>query len=320
MNIFEFQESLLLSGLSQKTSMRYSSIVEKAINRHGTVTLEIAKKEIINQLKTNSPASANKYILAFKAFSKHFKLGFEEELRKIKETPTPKRQPSVAIAKQIVGIENFKKRCSDLEHLRYSIIFELLFLTGMRLNEVIKLKKSDVSRDEIIIRKSKTGSGRRIATPPATKFQNKLFTYLDSFESEWAFPSNKSSSRKISDRSCRYEFSERLKELGIEYNYTPHTFRGSFMTRNLRNKAVLYDVQDIVGHKSSETTRIYYRGDLETQRDLMKQDPASTADLTPEEQFKHLVDSVRMAGIFDKKCFTYKLTEHSLHIEIKSSK
>lgn len=315
----EIKQELLISGISSKTASRYARIIDTVHRQYGSISLYTAKQAIAEQIRNNSPASANKYILAMKAYCKINKLEWAREFKRIKETPTPKRQPSVELAMDIVFIPPEQTRSLAI-HRKYSVLFELLFLTGMRLDEARNLKLKNISDSEIIVEKSKTGPGRRIATPPAKKVIKRLFEYVDTVKSEYLFPNDQNLSKPLSDGACRKEFKNRLTQLGVIYNYTPHSFRGAFMTRNLREGAVLFDVQDIVGHKSAESTKIYYRGDIDTQRELMKRDPANTANLAPEEQFKHLIESVRKAGIFDKKCFTYKLTEHSLHIEIKSNK
>lgn len=309
----EFELSLRTKGVSKKTARRYATIVEQTISKYSELTSSTAKTAILEQLETYSPASANKYVLAFKAYG-HFKnLNWTKDLSKIKETPAPKRQPTIQLAREIINIPAWDTR--DLKiHEKYSLLIELMFLTGMRLAEVRNLKVTDITEDEIIVARSKTGRGRRIATPPFEEHQNRLFSYLHTLNTVYAFPSEKYPDSPLSDRVVRKEFAARLKLLGVSHQITPHSFRGSFMTRNLRKGANLFDVQDIVGHTSSETTKIYYRGDLETQKQVMKLDPANLDHIADEELIAHGVEELRKIGIFQRKTIFYQISKDKIII------
>lgn len=315
MSVTLFERELLHSGITKRTARQYARKIKSTIDKHGFISYEVAADTVYSIFSKYSAAAANKYASAFKAYSKVCNLGWEDQLKRYKETPVPKRQPDVELGRKIIDILPEETR-DPVVHNKYSILFELMFLTGMRLIEARSLRSVDISDSEIILEKTKTGAGRRIATPPFKKFQEKLFNYIDNNNSEWAFPTEKDRSKHVSDAACRKEFNSRLKRLGIKYKYTPHTFRGAFMTRNLRNGAVLFDVQDIVGHTSADTTKMYYRGGIEAQKELMKNDPANVTRLSAQEQFDQVVEVLRKSGILKKKDIKYKLTEKSICIEI----
>ena len=319
MSIALFERELLHSGVTKRTARQYARKIKTTIDKHGFISYKIASDTVYNIFSKYSAAAANKYASAFKAYSKVCKLGWEDQLKRYKETPAPKRQPDIELGRKIIDITPENTR-DDIVHNKYSILFELMFLTGMRLVEARSLKTNNISDSEIILERTKTGAGRRIATPPFKKFQSKLFEYIDNNNSLWAFPTEKDRSKHVSDAACRKEFSNRLKRLGIKYKYTPHTFRGAFMTRNLRNGAVLFDVQDIVGHTSADTTKMYYRGGIEAQKELMKNDPANVTRLSAQEQFDQVVEILRKSGIFKRDNISYKITEDSICIEITDKK
>lgn len=304
----KFEQELRHSGITKRTAHSYRRIIETTIEEHGKVTLEIASDVVYNTFDTFSAAAANRKSSAFKAYSKVCGLGWEDQIRRYKETPAPKRQPDIEVARQIIEVEPEDTR-DPLVHNKYSLLFELMFLTGMRLCEARKLQVVDVSQHEIILNRTKSGAGRRVATPPFKQFQKRLFDHVDALDSKWLFPKEQYKEFHLGDAACRKEFSNRLKRLGITYKYTPHTFRGAFMTRNLRNGAVLFDVQDIVGHKNANTTQIYYRGGIESQRELMRNDPANLMSLGNQERLEKVVKDIKKA-IGDSK---------NLKVEIKES-
>lgn len=310
MSLSLFEQELLYTGITKKTAKQYVSIIQSTIEKYGSISYEVALKVVYETFNEYSACTANRYASALKAYSKCCKLGWEDQIRRYKETPAPKRQPSVELAKKIIEIEPEDKEIRHpTSHQKYSLLFELMFLTGMRLDEVRRLKIINVSEFEIILEKTKTGAGRRIATPPFPEFQKRLFSYIDNNNSNWVFPTERNRNMFVGDMACRKEFSNRLERLGIKYNYTPHTFRGAFMTRNLRNGAVLFDVQDIVGHTSADTTKIYYRGGIDSQRELMKHDPASIENLKDEEKLQLVTEEIKAV-----------LNKHNFAIEMKESK
>lgn len=300
----DFKTQIRLSGVANRTARRYAKILQQTIDIHGCIDLNAANSEILKQLNNDSFSNVNKYVSAYRAYCSITGDKWGDQLRRVTEKPVPKRVPRTILARDI---------CFVIDN-KYSILFELMFLTGMRLDECRRLKGENISKDEIIIEQAKSG-GRRVATPPFQHVQKRLFDYLDSIDSVYAFPNG--SGGPVSDTSCRKEFNKRLKLLGVKHKYTPHSFRSSFMTRNLRNGAVLFDVQQIVGHKKADTTAIYYRGNIDTQREVMKNDPANVRFLPASDQLKLVIDDLKKSGILDNKLVHHEITERSIKIEIK---
>lgn len=313
-----FRLFLREKGVSKKTALRYSKIIELVQSEHGSIALLSAKTAIVDQLERHSPASANKYVLAFKAWCKFVKQDWAQELHQKKEKPIPRRRPSVELARDIIFIKPQDTR-DPLVHQKYSLLTELLFLTGMRQKEARKLKSKNVTDEEIIIEQSKTGPGRRVATPPFPDFLERLKNYQRKIKTTYLF-SNEREDKPISDRAYRKEFKDRLSQLGAPLDITPHSFRGAFLTRNLRKGANLFDVQDIVGHTSADTTKLYYRGDLETQRDVMRQDPANIAQLEAEQKIAILTENIKKSGLLDDPNMDFTFSKHSIHIEMSPKK
>lgn len=167
----DLETEIRQSGISKKTARRYVAIINATLKKYGVLNFEVAKTEVIYQLDTNSPASANKYSLAYKAYCRITGEEWAKALKKKTEHPAPKRIPRIELARDICFLQS-----NDAEHNKYSILFELMFLTGMRMGECRTLLSKNISNEEIIIAKSKTGAGRRIAVPPFKHVKNVLLT------------------------------------------------------------------------------------------------------------------------------------------------
>jgi integron integrase len=83
---------------------------------------------------------------------------------------------------------------------------------------------------------------------------------------QYVFPSDKLSidprsgkirRHHISDTAIQSAFSTSLKKTGIIKQATPHTLRHSFATHLLMGGVSIREVQELLGHKSLETTMIY---------------------------------------------------------------
>jgi integrase/recombinase XerD len=140
---------------------------------------------------------------------------------------------------------------------RMKCLLELLYATGLRVSELISLKKSSVRKegnDYYVFVKGK-GNKERIV-PLGGKAIEALQDYLKSKDiTDWLFPSGKS-------HLTRQRFGQMLKELALKANIdpdkiSPHVMRHSFASHMLANGADLRLVQELLGHEQIATTQIY---------------------------------------------------------------
>jgi integrase/recombinase XerD len=151
--------------------------------------------------------------------------------------------------------------------VRDRAIFELMYVTGMRLGEVAKLDLGEVdfSLDEVFIRAGKGRKDRvvplgRIAKEYVSAWANKARTWFSSSEAERAMFLNQDGKR-IPASTIRFRFHRYLKGAGIERpGLTPHSIRHACATHLLENGADIRYVQELLGHESIETTADYTRG------------------------------------------------------------
>ena len=148
------------------------------------------------------------------------------------------------------------------EAMRDHVMLELLYATGMRVSELVSLDLDDVDLEQGYVRCFGKGSKERLV-PIHERAVAALRCYIDS-----AWPSlagEKSGSAIFLNRRGKRLTRQGLwlilkgyaARAGIEAPVTPHTLRHSFATHLLRGGAPLRHVQDLLGHASITTTRVY---------------------------------------------------------------
>ena len=157
---------------------------------------------------------------------------------------------------------------------RDKAILELLFSTGLRVSELVKLKIEDVNlkRDEFSI----TGKGRKtrvVFLSEQAKYWVKKYLDVRGDVNPYLFVSHDKRTGNIralkhtsaetqndeplTARSVERIVQKHAREAGITKPVTPHTMRHSYATDLLTHGADIRSVQEMLGHKNIATTQIY---------------------------------------------------------------
>lgn len=143
---------------------------------------------------------------------------------------------------------------------RNSAMLELLYSSGLRVSELVKLKLADISLEGGFVRIMGKGSKERVV-PVDRGTLERLKRYLRDFRpkilrrhaSEYLFVTGRGVPM------TRQRFWQTIKAygklLGIELS--PHTVRHSFATHLLEGGADLRSLQKMLGHSDISTTQIY---------------------------------------------------------------
>lgn len=147
------------------------------------------------------------------------------------------------------------------DELRDRAMLELMYASGLRVSELLNVKRGDVDlKLNIVTVMGKGGKQRKIpfgeyASDYIAKYINDVRSKNINSKSPYLFLS------KYGEPLSRQYFFKQIKKYamiaGIKENISPHTLRHCFATHLLNNGADLRVVQEMLGHSNIATTQIY---------------------------------------------------------------
>jgi integrase/recombinase XerD len=148
-------------------------------------------------------------------------------------------------------IDEIKKmlQTADAESPRTGMMIRFLFATGVRVSELVGIRKRDINWTTGAITVLGKGSKqRKVIVMP--EFMDTLKEYCKGFDDK----------QKLFDYhtgTVQDDFRKVVAMSEIEKHVTPHKMRHSFATHMLRNGANVVLIQKYLGHASLSTTQIY---------------------------------------------------------------
>ncbi len=150
---------------------------------------------------------------------------------------------------------------STAEGLRDRAMLELLYATGLRVSELIRVRIDDLVMDAGFLRTIGKGSKERIV-PFGDTARDAIVRYMETGRPEYdrfgdphLFLSRRG--RPMSRQSFWMKIVKHARTAGIRARISPHVLRHSFATHLLENGADLRSVQMMLGHSDISTTQIY---------------------------------------------------------------
>lgn len=166
----------------------------------------------------------------------------------------PKKEKKIPV---VLTKEETKQLVENVSNKKSKLIIQLLYATGMRVSEIVRLKLIDFSFDEGIgtIRQAK-GKKDRIFNVPKYLEKKLLKQVVQQKELNqiYLFSGNKG---KLSERNIQKIVSNSAKKAGIKKSVHCHTLRHSFATHLLENGVDIRKIQELLGHSDLSTTQIY---------------------------------------------------------------
>ena len=182
----------------------------------------------------------------------------------VKTPKAPKKLPGVLDIQQISQLLDIQE--TDPLSLRDKAIMELIYSSGLRLSEIVRLNPIDLNLSD----KSLTVIGKGDKTrmlPIGNEAIKSLRSWLScrnelaTTEEEALFVGSRGN--RLSRRSIQSRIKHWARKNGIQQDVYPHLLRHSFATHMLEASGDLRAVQELLGHKDISTTQVYTHLDFE---------------------------------------------------------
>jgi len=245
--LIKLERELEIRNFSKNTVKSYIYSVEKFIeySKENGLNESYVKDYVQKNLEKKNPSSVRKDLFAIKFF-------FENVLNKKISVPNPKKNNPIPF---ILTIKEVKKMIEVTSNIKHVLIIKILYGSGLRVSEVVNLKKKDLNFDErlIHVRLAKGKKDRFVIIPSSIKEGLKNYCVLDS--GSYLFESNRGG--KLTKDTIQKIVQNSAKKAKIRKRVYPHLLRHSFATHLLEQGTDLRIIQKLLGHSNIKTTQIY---------------------------------------------------------------
>lgn len=172
----------------------------------------------------------------------------------------PKRLPKILSEEDVTALFEAAAKDESVKGLQKLCLLEILYATGLRVSELVSLKRSSFLPDMVAVLVRGKGDKERIV-PLTNAAREATHNYLamrsGDEKSTYLFPGTSKQGHMT-----RQRFGQILKELAKEAGLmpsrvSPHVLRHAFATHLLNHGADLRSVQELLGHADLMTTQIY---------------------------------------------------------------
>lgn len=140
---------------------------------------------------------------------------------------------------------------------KHQLILELIYGSGLRVSEAVKMKTNDLDFDEKlgIVKSGKGKKDRNIIISESLITRLKQYLSERGSESEYLFPGNDDG--HLSIRMAQKVVKKAARDAGIKKRVFCHALRSSFATHLLESGVDIRVIQELLGHSNLATTERY---------------------------------------------------------------
>lgn len=232
-------------------------------------------KRFLQHLKRDKDVSQNYLYLVTVVLKKFFEFA---EINIYQEIKAPKRTKSLPKSLNEQEVYNLihakdddydpnKSNPQNISCLRNKVILTLLYSTGLRVSELVKLETRTIDYKERTIRVRGKGEKDRIVIfDDETLELIKEYLSKRGVENDLLFVNQRN--HMLSSRYIQLMIKEYAEKANISKKVTPHVLRHSFATHLLKNGVDIRAIQQLLGHSNLSTTQIYTSVDMHTLKNV----------------------------------------------------
>src|SRR3989344_1980399 len=246
-------DEMKVRGYSRRTIEAYKYINKTFLSKIRKSPKDIAKNDITDYLVSlydKNKASATRHLIC-----SALKFYYEAVLKRRFQLRHPKKSnklSSVLSKQEILGM------ISALPNPKHRLLVELMYGSGLRVGEAIKIKIEDfdAERKILIIRSGKGDKDRFVNL--SDRFISD-FTRFAKGKNGYLFEPSGKPENHICERTAQSIVKNAAKKAQIGKKAHPHTLRTSYATHLIENGTDISYVLKLLGHSRLSTTQAYIR-------------------------------------------------------------
>ncbi len=256
------QRALKLQGMAKATIDAYSRAVRRTADYFDRCPVDLTAEELkeyfASLLETHSWSTIKLDRCGLQFFYHHV-LGKQWVWVDIVKPPKEQRLPD------ILTREETHRLLDSVRVLRYRVYFVLIYSTGLRLNEGLRLEVGDIDKNRMRLH-IRGGKGRKDRFVPITETLLKMLRqwWNEHRHSRLLFPNPVGGPEKMHvatvpmhEGGVQAAIRATVDDCGIRLRITAHSLRHCFATHMLELGVDLRELQVILGHSKPETTARY---------------------------------------------------------------
>jgi site-specific recombinase XerD len=252
----KLEQQVVLRGQSKSTLNNYIRRIALIVIHFGKLPEQIDPEEINEYLVAlaRDPKSPSRSSFKHMVYGLRYYYRLMGMNKNAIALPSLKKETKLPV---ILNYQELKELFGAPTLLKQRIVLALIYSAGLRGQEVINLKISDIDfmRKVIHIRQSKYKKDRIV--PLAESMALGLKKYLGAENPHvWLF-NGKESDGRYSVRGLAWVMRENLKKTSIKKDVNLHSLRHSYATHLLEQGLNIVTVKELLGHADITTTMLY---------------------------------------------------------------
>lgn len=287
LNEKNYSKNTLLSYIRDLNNL-YSFIARKIEDKGTRIELQYIDEQtlkdfiagfVLDREAKYSKRTISRKISTLKSFYKFLnrkKLYSANPSRNLIFPKLPKNLPTVVDETALANLFDLEYFSKDVWGLRDRAIMELLYSSGIRLNELVNLSIDNFDERNMVIKVRGKGRKERII-PIGIPAIGAILAYLEKrdvyFEEKQADYDrgvifNAKNGKKVYPALVNRIAEKYISKVSEIKKKSPHVLRHSFATHMLNHGADIRAVKDLLGHASLSTTQIYTHVSVERLKEV----------------------------------------------------
>lgn len=187
----------------------------------------------------------------------------ENPVTLISSPKSESRLPKFLYYEDLEKILEINDRADILGNRNYLII-ELLYATGMRVSELVKLEIKNIDFYNNVLKVLGKGGKERLI-PFGEYCLHALNDYINNYRNKLLIKSKIETDilllnhlgKPLTERGIRTILNKIIEKSSVTFNISPHMLRHTFATHLLNEGADLRSVQELLGHEHLSSTQVY---------------------------------------------------------------